>query len=478
MAFDLKWLSGLISLTTRGDRVRPIGVEFVMMTRIILVALLAVFALYATPAEACSCAGPDAPCSQYWRVSAVFAGRVEDIRPTSGEAGNLAVRFAVERRGRGVTTDTVVVESPAQNGVNCGYTFQPGERYVVYAFETPDRKLVTHMCAGNKRFADAAADLAFLDEVTGPPRGVRVFGQVRRVDDDLMSFSRRDNGGVADARVRVVGEQVSREAITTQSGEYDFRDLPPGTYQVAVTPPPGLAFPGPPLPRAQHYPPPRPFTLTNPSQCMQLRAWLHTDSRITGVLRNTDGSPADEEEIDLIATSSATRSDKQIPHVSVRTGSDGRFTFAFIAPGTYLVGMNLKNPPPASQLDRRSYHPGVRDPRQATVVTVREGGRLELTPFQLLEWPRERRMSGIVVWTDGTPAPDASLSLMAAANERVTLDAEGRFTLTLPYGARFSLVAEGTRVINGRRVGGSSPYMTIDRNDRDADIRVVMKPHP
>jgi hypothetical protein len=448
------------------------------MTRIILLTLLAISALHVTPAEACSCAGPSAPCSQYWRVSAVFAGRVEEIRPTSGEPGNLAVLFSVERRGRGVSSDAIVVESPAQNGVNCGYTFQVGERYVVYTMETPDGKLITSMCAGNKRFADAAADLAFLEEVTGPPRGVRVFGHVRRVEEDLTSFSRRDYGGVANARVRVAGEQVSRETLTTPTGDYDFRDLPPGTYQVTVTPPPGLALAGSPLPRVQHHPPPRPFTLTNPSQCMEVWTWPRTDAQITGVLRNIDGSPADEEEIDLIASSSAARSDKQIPHVSVRTGSDGRFTFAFIAPGTYLVGTSLRNPPPASQLDRRSYHPGVTDPRQATVVTVREGGRVELTPFQLREWPLERRISGVVVWTDGTPAPDARLSIIGAAPERVTLDAEGRFTLTLPYGAQFSVVAEGSRLVNGRRIGGSSAYTRIDRNDRDADIRVVMKPHP
>jgi hypothetical protein len=410
-------------------------------------------------------------------VSAVFAGRVEEIRPADGPPGNRAVRFSVERRGRGVSTDTVTIESQQQDGVNCGYTFQVGEQYIVYAIETRDGKLMTHMCAGNRRYADAAADLAFLAEVTGPQRGVRVFGHVRRVEDDLTSFSRRDYGGVADAHVRLVGERAVRETITTQTGDYDFRDLPPGTYQVTVTPPPGLAFAGPPLPRGEHHPPPRPFTLTNPSQCMEVWTWPRTDAQITGIIRNADGSPADEEEIHLIATSSTGRTEKQIPHVWVRTGSDGRFTFAFIAPGTYLVGMNLKNPPPASQLDRRLYHPGVTDPQQATVVTVREGSRVQLTPFELREWPLDRRISGVVVWADGTTAPDARLSIIGAEPRPVTLDADGRFTLTLPYGARFSVVAEGSRLINGRRVGGSSPYITIDRNDRDADIRVVMKAH-
>jgi hypothetical protein len=200
-----------------------------------------------------------------------------------------------------------------------------------------------------------------------------------------------------------------------------------------------------------------------------------TDAQITGLLRNADGSPAADEEIDLIAASSAARVDKQIPHVSVRTGPDGRFTFAFVATGTYLVGANLKSPPPAAQLDRRSYHPGVTSAGQATVVTVTGGGRIDLAAFRLPEWPLDRRITGIVVWADGTPAPDARLSIDGARIERVALDADGRFSLTLPYGAHYSLHAEGSRLVEGRRVGGSSAFMTIDRNDKDADLRVVLK---
>src|SRR6185503_2072725 len=106
-----------------------------------------------------------------------------------------------------------------------------------------------------------------------------------------------------------------------------------------------------------------------------------------GVLLNARGQPAGEVAIDLIAVENVTRTDKRIPHVSVRTGPDGTFTFAFIAPGQYLVGVNLKNPPPPSQVDHRSYHPGVTEPTEATVVTVDAGSRIQLTPFELPDWP-------------------------------------------------------------------------------------------
>jgi photosystem II stability/assembly factor-like uncharacterized protein len=141
-----------------------------------------------------------------------------------------------------VESDTVVVESEPQNGVNCGYTFRLEERYVVYAYASAGGPLTTNMCGGTKLASSGAADLAFLKEVTGPPRGVRVFGNVRRVEDDLVSFNRRDYGGVSGARVQVTGERASRESITAVNGSYDFRDLPPGTYKITVTPPKGLAL--------------------------------------------------------------------------------------------------------------------------------------------------------------------------------------------------------------------------------------------
>ena len=179
-----------------------------------------------------------------------------------------------------------------QNGANCGYTFTLGQRYFVYAQRTPGGELTTGMCSGNKLAAAAAVDLAFLKEVTGPPRGVRVFGHVRRVEYHLVTFDSRDYGGVASARVQPVGDRVSREAATGSDGDYDFRGLPAGTYNVTVTPPKGLALAGPPLPRDDHHPPPPwSVTLTNPSECAEVWTRPRTDAQVSGVLLNADGRP-------------------------------------------------------------------------------------------------------------------------------------------------------------------------------------------
>lgn len=140
--------------------------------RVLILTLLIFGAPGVVPVEACKCA-PRAPCAEFWRPSAVFAGTVRELASVRDRPGSLAIRFEVDQRGRGIESDTALVESEPQNGFNCGYTFHLGERYVVYAYTSPGGQLTTDMCSGTKPARAAAADLALLEEITGKPRGVR-----------------------------------------------------------------------------------------------------------------------------------------------------------------------------------------------------------------------------------------------------------------------------------------------------------------
>ena len=55
------------------------------------------------------------------------------------------------------------------------------------------------------------------------------------------------------------------------------------------------------------------------------------------------------------------------------------------------------------------------------------------------------------------------------------LDAAGRFRVTLPYGARFTLRAEGRREVNGRVRESLDVSTEIGRNDRDGDVQLVLR---
>jgi len=442
--------------------------------RRVLIPMIVLLGFCGTPAaEACSCAAPGALCSAYWNTAAVFVGTVRDIQPVRERPRMLAIRFDVDQRGRGVSANTVVIEAEPQNGISCGYSFKVGVRYFVRASSTPGGQLTTGLCSGTKPASEAAEDLAFLREVSGTPRGVRVYGRVVRLEDRLVT-GRRDMEGVAGARVVVEGSRSSRTMTTNPDGTYDFRELPPGTYTVRVTPPSGLAFAGPPLPADEHHPAPRPFTLSRSSECSEQSSWLRTDSRISGVILDVAGRAVVDEPVELIATANAASTAATLPHVAVRTGSDGRFEFAFVAAGEYVVGLNLKTPPRAPELDRRVYYPGVSSAVEAGRVRVEEGSRIELGVLRVPGEPLEREISGAVVSSDGAPAPGARLTLFGAGPELVRLDATGRFRLRLPYGAKFVLTAELPAIVNGRRALSRTQQHEIGRNDRDTEVTLTL----
>lgn len=357
------------------------------MVRMPILTLLVLAGAAVPPANSCMCAVPGPPCAEYWNASAVFAGTVREIRAVPDRPGIIAATFDVDRRGEGVRSDTVVVESQSSGGSidACGFTFLVGQRYVVYAHRTSSGRLTTSGCSGTKAAAMGQADLAFLEEVTGPPRGVRVTGRVHRRDAGFSSRGPHD-GPVPGARVRLAGDRAARETVTGPDGEYDFRDLPVGTYTVTVTPPRGLAvdrFRSMP----EYVPPSLVVNLWNPSECFLAVHTAWSDAQISGVLLDADGKPAGHRMIELIAVASTVPDRDPIRPASIRTDSDGRFTFAFVAPGTYLVGVSVRNPPPSSSASR-VYYPGVTDGVQATEVTVDTGGRIQLTPFQLPDRPR------------------------------------------------------------------------------------------
>jgi hypothetical protein len=443
------------------------------MGRIAILTLLVAATVDVRAVDACSCGPMRAACAAYWQLDAMFVGTVVAIEPApAGAPGSMAVRFTVDQRGRGITGDSAVLYVTPQNGGNCGYTFRVGETYVVRAHAGTGGLLTTSMCSGTRLASQAADDIAFLREVTRAPRGGRVFGQVRLVEDYGLMPEGADRGPVGGARIRLTGARTTREIVTGADGMFDIRDLPAGAYQLAFMPPPGVGLPGPPLPREERVSPgPWPLTLINPSECAETTFRVRTDSQLTGRLLAPDGSPAADERVDLVAVAQASSVGREIPHVSARTDSDGRYTFAFVAPGQYLIGINLANPPAATRVDRRAYYPGSADVAGATAVTViGRGARVELAPFRLPTPASERVIQGVVLWPDGRPAAGATVTLLGATSEHMTTE-DGRFRYILPYGGQYVITAS----IRAPQGQAYSIRSIVDREARDATIEMRLR---
>ena len=129
-------------------------------------------------ASACSCVLPQG--SQKERAEralsgseAVFSGKVVEIeKPPSGpgwSSGDLETdTFRVSEVWKGPQRATLEVKTPVW-GMSCGYPFEEGQEYLVYASGKQDLKV--HACGTTKQLSKADEDLAVLGNGEKPTDG-------------------------------------------------------------------------------------------------------------------------------------------------------------------------------------------------------------------------------------------------------------------------------------------------------------------
>ena len=108
--------------------------------------------------------GPNAPCQAFGEADAVFSGQVISINTQDfGDRGwsNRLVRFLVKESFRGVNTPELEVTT-GMGGGDCGFGFQIGKEYLVYAYPGEGKKLATGICTRTSLLTKADEDLAYI----------------------------------------------------------------------------------------------------------------------------------------------------------------------------------------------------------------------------------------------------------------------------------------------------------------------------
>lgn len=119
----------------------------------------------APKAFACSCS-TNPPNEAFENSAAVFTGTVTDIQH---DAGSYNVQFSVDEAWKGVSEPMVAIATSDNDGT-CGYDFQQGVKYLVYAYGS-EGSLQTGICNRTQPVADAYEDLAYLGEGHVPVSG-------------------------------------------------------------------------------------------------------------------------------------------------------------------------------------------------------------------------------------------------------------------------------------------------------------------
>lgn len=155
---------------------------------LIVFMLLSPILAYPTPAWACSCAIPDSPEEAFSRADAVFVGRATGDGNTFWNRLQVdfiifyhqfvpplphtlvtglyerSISFEVQDSWQGVET-TLITMRTGWGGGDCGYNFQQGKQYLVYASHSPDGDLYASICLRTAALENAGEDLEYLRTV-------------------------------------------------------------------------------------------------------------------------------------------------------------------------------------------------------------------------------------------------------------------------------------------------------------------------
>jgi hypothetical protein len=125
-------------------------------------AILSIFSvLLAAPqaAYACSCMAAGSPKESLEQSAAVFIGTVESVGEP--QDGSRFVLFDVRNAWKGVATSNIAVTTP-QDSAMCGFNFEQGKSYVVYASQDESGVLSVNLCSRTHELAENDEDIAAL----------------------------------------------------------------------------------------------------------------------------------------------------------------------------------------------------------------------------------------------------------------------------------------------------------------------------
>jgi hypothetical protein len=104
---------------------------------------------------------------------AVFSGEILKINETSQRRDvtglDVTVKIRLKEVWKGQLTKEVIITTP-DNSAACGYSFQVGKSYLVFADTTKGKILGTGLCSGNRRLETATEELKILGKGKKPQK--------------------------------------------------------------------------------------------------------------------------------------------------------------------------------------------------------------------------------------------------------------------------------------------------------------------
>ncbi len=397
---------------------------------------------------ACSCGfGGGAPCQEFWRADAVFAGTVVasgkiNVEEAGYKFDRRLVHLTVDQPVRGMQSSEVDVIT-GWGGGDCGYGFKLGQRYLVYAYrDEKNQSLATSICTRTRLLSEADDDFAFIKSLPNGGANGLIFGLVGKRNYEWKEGDQWYKP-VAGVEVTIEGEHAKYSAQSDEKGNYRVENVLPGKYLVKLKLPPGLISPSGKDESGQ--------TAENEVEvvargCAQSEFYLESDTRVTGRVLDANGNPIANLNLNMRATGTPPLPINTFLYAT--TDANGNFEFKTVPAGEFWLGYHLLSSPlQETQPYGRTYLPGVSSKATATVLHVKEGQTISGLTLQMPEPLSERTITGVVAAADGQPVSGASVYLslteegLPSASSGGVTNENGEFTMKLWAGLPYKISA-------------------------------------
>lgn len=289
----------------------------------------------------------------------------------------MATLGSVEHPYRGIAGKDVEVLT-GMGGGDCGYPFRIGGRYFVYATMHPQlRKLTAGICSRTRSFDEATDDIDYVASLASGKKGGLLYGTVTKISRDREGTVQVTPLGAIELTVE--GEHGAKSRVKTNLvGQFRMPALPSGKYKVSVLAPEELW----PSPREQE-------VLLKDGGCAMVDVTCELNGRISGKVMDSQGLPAPKVEVQIVRRSE-TKNGIPSPIERAETDVTGGYDVKRLPPGEYLIGLRFDGLTSQDRAFPRIYHPGVKDPSQATIINLEEGENVTDYDLHLPPLPSER----------------------------------------------------------------------------------------
>ena len=422
-------------------------------------------------ARACTCVSSGPPCQAFWQTDAVFSATVISKSIITVDSGiesvpklqQMAVKLLVEDTFRGSLGGNDVEIVTGMGGGDCGYNFEKGKKYLVYANEDRGR-LYVGICSRTRLLSEAAEDLNYFRDLPPENSGSSIRVKVVKRSLPLNETGYFDLGSMSGVKITADNGDQKYEGTTNSSGEFQFRNLPPGKYKVTSD-----------IPHTERNHWQTEVTVTDRA-CAAVEFLNSVEAKIGGTIFDENGNPVSGVKIDLIELADANTAS---PAGRWRfTTEKGTYELVDVPPGKYLLGINLIGAQSGQCPRTRTLYANPNSPI-AGYVEVKQGDELTGYDLRLSAGGIERAIEGVVVWPNGKPAVRATVSLVNGTKPyyhigQGVVDSQGHFVLRGIEGCTYKVYAW----TYGGRISSTSNETEETRHAEPPTLTITSTPPP